>query len=315
MKKTPIIVTVAASLIVAALIGFFIYEVVTDPWNDLYQDRIEYPLAKVDITDASEYMLIKWQHSPIEKYEVITDTQSIKENADIFFVDNKGEIYGTTADGVFWLFKDGKQIDSSIFDNTLTRKIEYGTLHFQEINELQYQLLIGSEIIEQGENYSIVCYSQNATPYYYVFAHGNDLHSLETVTLITSESTLEKIPRPIGIKNGVLEFSAPFPTYAGDETAHWYLRLSDLCLSRRYLNVKAIQDNKIVCTDSDYAGPKIVICDIFDKTVYYAEITGDFSEEADRLFLLSAEFNEDGKLLAEYIDNNGITHTEVLSID
>ena len=316
LKKKTIIVTIAVSLIFVVFIGFLIYEVATDPWNDMYGDRIEYPLAMVDVDDTSTYMLIKWQHSsPTSIYEVITDTQSIKDNADIFSVDNKGEIYGTTADGVFWLFKDGEQIDTSAFDNTLTREIEYGTLHFQEINELQYQLLIGSEVIEQSDNYSIVCNSKNANPYYYAFAHGNDLYSIKTVTLITSGSPLEKIPRPKEIANGILEFSASFPTYAGEETAHWYLRLSDLSLSQRYLNVRAIQNNKVVCTDSDYAGPKIVICDIFDKTMYYAEISGDFSEEADRLFLLSAEFTEDGKLLAEYIGNDGKTHTEMLSID
>jgi len=282
--------------------------------NDMYKDKIEYPLAKVNISDTSDYMLVKWQHSPEEKYEVITDTRSIKENASVFRIDNKGAIYGTTADGVFWLYKDGKQIGLAIFDNTLTRSIEYGTLQFQYINKLQYQLLVGHEIVEQGENHSILCDNRNEKPYYYAFAHGEDLKCTETVSLVNSESSLDKIAKPQRISNDLIEFTAHLQTYAGNETRHWYFRISDGKLSRSYLNVKVIQENIIVHADSDYRGPMIIVCDMFDKTGYYIEINGDFSKESDRLFLLSAEFTAEGNLIAEYIGDDGKVHNDIFSL-
>jgi hypothetical protein len=40
-------------LMAMACVCFVIYEIVTDPWNEMYKDRIEYPLAKVDINDTA----------------------------------------------------------------------------------------------------------------------------------------------------------------------------------------------------------------------------------------------------------------------
>ena len=314
MKKKSMFI-IAVSLIFTTFIGVIIFEVATDPLSEEYKDRIEYPLEKVDVNDTSTYMLVKWQHSPVETYEVITDTQAIKDNKSAFSVDNKGEIYGTTADGVIWLFKDRKHIGTSVFDNTFTKKIEYGTLKFQQTNQLQYKLLVGYEIVDQGENYTILCDNRNEKPYYYCFAHGNDLHSIETVYLLNSDSNINKMAKPLKTINDILEFVAPFPTYAGNETRHWYFRLSDCKLSQSYLNVKAIQETIIACTYSDYKGPYIIIQDMFDKATYYKEISGDFSGQADRLFLLSAEFTTDGDFRAEYIGKDGQVHNDIFSLD
>lgn len=148
-KSKNILLIFPMCLLIIATLSLIIYNVATDPWSEIYRDRTEYPLKLVDVNDNSNYMLVKWQHSPVEKYEVITDTQVIKANTSTFSVDNKGEIYGTTSDGVIWLFKDGKQIDSVPFDNTFTKIIKYGTLQFEEIDQIQYKLLRDSEIIEQ----------------------------------------------------------------------------------------------------------------------------------------------------------------------
>ena len=300
LKKVLKIIVMIISLILI-ICAIFFYKIATD------EDKIEYPLAMVDVDDTSEYMLIK----AYDTYEVITETQLIKENASDFKIYNRAALYGTTADGLISLYKDGELIDSVIFDVfPYTKKIEYGTLHFREVNGIQYRLLIGYKIVEQGENYCILFNNKDEYPYYYCFAHIGDLHSLETVSLVASDGNLDEIPKPQKIGDDIVEFSAYYPTYAGDETAHWYFRLSDCKLSQRYLNVKAIQGNRIVCTDSNYIGPKIIVCDMFDEDAYYTEITGDFSKEADRLFLLSAEFTADGNICAEYIGNDSQIHIE-----
>lgn len=308
------IFTVAVSLILIAFIGFIVYEVATDPWNDMFKDRVEYPLAKVDVNDTSTYMLVKWQHSPIQKYEVITDTQAIKDNKSVFSVDNDGDIYGTTAGGVIWLFKNGKQIDTVLFDNTLTKKIEYGTLQFQQINELQYRLLVGDEIAEQGENYSILRDNKNKEPYYSCFAHGDDLHSIETVYLLTSDSNIDKMAKPHKINEDIIEFIKHSSNYAGNQTWHWYFRLSDNKLSSMYRNVRAVKNN-LMAYASDSGKSRIIIHDMFDKSADRKEIIGDFPDPWDDDFLLSAAFTSDGNIRATYIGKDGQAHNDVFSIE
>lgn len=311
-NKTTVFIVI---LICLLFIGLFVYQFTNDPWDEMYKDRTEYPLKLVDVNDASSYMIVKWQHSPEERYEIITDTQAIKDNVSTFRVDNDGAIYGTTSDGVIWLFKDGKQIDTVLFDNTHTKKIEYGSLRFQQINELQYQLQVGYEIIEQDKNYTIIRNNQNEKPYYYCFVHGENLEDIKTVYLLASESNVDKLPKPQKAKNGIIEFIAPFTTYAGAETRHWFFRLTDYKLSQSFINIRAVNESTVICTDSNYKGPSIVISDMFDKSVFYKKISGDFSKEADRLFLKSAVFTEDGKIKAEFIGEDEQIHTDVFSLD
>jgi|GEM_PF-4912763 len=146
-RKWAWIVISIITVFTLLVLSWFIYVIRSDPFspyspNYYYRDRTEYPLEMVNAGDNSEYMLVKWRHSP-ETYEVITDTQMIKENVSEFSIDNRGEIYGVTADGCIWLFKDSELIDTVIFDDTYTEKIEYGTLQFQEISLSQYELLRG----------------------------------------------------------------------------------------------------------------------------------------------------------------------------
>ena len=198
LKKEDIFFITICIAIVTLIVGFIVYVYIADRnmWNEMYKDRVEYPLAKVDINDNSTYMLVKRHFSPVEIYEIITDTQAIKDNKYNFSVDNIGTIYGTTPDGVILLFKDGEVIDTVLFDNTYTKKIEYGTLQFQQVNQLQYQLLIGYEIALQGESYSILRDNRSEIPYYYCFRHGDDLQCIETVYLIDSNINIDNIVRP-----------------------------------------------------------------------------------------------------------------------
>ena len=306
-------VFIAVSLVLAAFIGFIVYEIATDPWDDKYKDRVEYPLEKVDINDTSAYMLVKWQHSPMEKYEIVTDTQAIKDNKSIFSVDNNGQIYGTTADGVIWLFKDGKQIDTVIFDNTLTKEIDYGTLLFQQINELQYQLLIGYEIVRQEQNYTILCDNRNEKPYYSCFAHGDDLESISTVYLLNSDNNIHKMAKPNHINEDIIEFVEHSADNAGNQTRHWYFRISDIKLSSWYWNVRAIKDDLIIYASSYRNGGKsrMIIHNMFDQSIGYKEIIGDFPDPRDDDFLLTAEFMADGGIHAEYIGKDGHVHNDV----
>ena len=146
-KMLKIVGWVVASAIILGVAGFFIHAVLTDPFSPFspdyyYKDRIVYPLEEVNINDDSEYMILKYQHSPEEKYEIVTDTKVIKDNIVTFCLDNDGSIYGTTADGYIEVYMDGKIISTELFDNTLTRKIEYGTLQFEHIDELQLRALV-----------------------------------------------------------------------------------------------------------------------------------------------------------------------------
>lgn len=315
LKKKSIGIA-AVCLVFIILIGYVAYEIATDPADEWYKDRIEYPLKSVNANDNSEYMLVREGFGNGDyPYAVITDTQMIKKNISVFSVDNIGKIYGTTPDGLFTLYKDGKYVTTTPFDSVYTKKIEYGTLEFRQVNKLQLYLLCGNDFFEQGENYSILWNKQNEKPYYSCFIHGENLESLDTVYWIDSTSHIDELPRPQKTYGDVVEFTALFPTYAGDESAYWYFRLSDYRLSQRHLNVKAIQENIIVCTDSDYRGSRIIVRDMFDKAVYYKEITGDFSEKADRLFLLNAEFTADGKLNAEYLGKDEQVHNTTFSLE
>ena len=216
-----------------------------------------------------------------------------------------------------WLFKDGKLIDAVPFDNTLTEKIEYGTIQFQQVNQLQYQLLIGYDIVEQNENYTILCDNRNEKSYYYSFAHGTDLGDIKTVYLLNSTSDINEIAKPQKINEDIIEFIEHSTNYAGNQTRHWYFRLSDYKLSNWYWNVRAIKDNLIVYASSYMEGGKsrIIIHDMFDNSINYKEIIGDFPEPRDDHFLLAAEFIADGKLKVRYIGKDGKVHNDVFSID
>jgi len=317
LKKITVIFNISIFLFLVAIFSLIVYMYVTDPWNEMFRDRTEYPLKLVDVNDTSNYMLVKWQHDPNEKYEVFIDTQVIKANVTTFSFKNKGEIYGTTPDGLIWLLKDGELIDTVPFDNTLTENIEYGTIQFQQVNQLQYQLLVGYEIFEHGENYTILCDKRNEEAYYYSYAHGNDLDDIETVYMLNSSSDINEIAKPQKINEDIIEFIEHSTNYAGDLSKHWYFRISDCKLSNWYWNVKAIKDNLIVYGSSFRKGDKsrIIIHDMFDKSIDYKEINVAFPEPRDEYFLLSAEFLNDGKLKAEYIGKDGQVHNGVFSID
>jgi len=296
--------------VVILFTGLYLWDINHDP----FRDRTEYPLAQVDVNDTSEYMLIKIYHDDTTTYEVVTDTREIKANASIFSIDNDGTLYGTTNSGELFLYKDGEHIGYTPFDDNFTKKIEYGTLRFKEVNELQYRLLLGYEIIEQDENYTVLCYMQSEIPYYRCFIHGEDLESMETVRFLASYEDAEKKHMPRKIGDEIIEFSAPRHTYAGEETEYWYFRRSDGALNF-YPNVKAIRDNIVVFADYDSDGSRIVVCDMFDKAAYYKVINGDFSESERGLFLLSADFTADGTLRAEYIGKDGQVHSGVFSLE
>ena len=143
MRKTLILIAVIGLISFGVYSIYFASFTTYDPekhawvvWNG---NTLEYPLAKVDINDDSEYVLTK---SINGKFEVITDTQAIKVNTSKFRVYNRGELYGTTADGLIELFKNGERIDSVIFDVFIyTPRIRYGSLKFREIDQAEYQLL------------------------------------------------------------------------------------------------------------------------------------------------------------------------------
>ncbi len=88
-------------------------------------------------------------------------------------------------------------------------------------------------------------------------------------------------------------------------------------MSNWYWNIRAIKDNLIVYASSYMEGgnSRIIIQDMFDNSINYTEITGDFQEPRDDHFLLAAEFLADGKLKAGYIGKDGQLHNDVFSTD
>ncbi|HEX2946583.1 MAG TPA: hypothetical protein VHT96_11585 [Clostridia bacterium] len=296
MKK--ILIIAAICIIIFIVIISFIQ--IFNPFDN----KTEYPLQLVDIDDNSQYILVK----EFSGYEIITDTNLIKENTSNLKVVNNGTLYGTTPDGALLLFKDGKQIDCVWIDGTYTRKIEYGTLKFHKINKIQYMLLTGYEIVEKGEYFSIL--SNNQNNYFFFFVHGLDLGSADNVYLLDSRDSADELPKLHRTSENVLEFIEYPSDYEGQPTAHWYFRLSDYKLSQMYLDVKDTKDNLIVYPASymDGGQSRIIIHDMFDKSIGFKEIYGDFPQARDDNFLKTARFSENGELSAEYIGNDGQVH-------
>ena len=138
-NKNIVITAAAVFLIMAALIGLYAY--IDDAYfnPERYRDRFEYPLYPLiyaDVNDDSEYLLVKRRYNPPVSIEVITDTNAIKENAAVFYVHNKGEINAITPDGLIELYRDGERISSVSFDSINTISINYGTLQFEQVDEL-----------------------------------------------------------------------------------------------------------------------------------------------------------------------------------
>ena len=291
-------------LIIYIFIDLYFFDELYGVINGKYRNRFVYLLEKVDEDDDSSYILAKSCIND-EKYEVITDTQLIKDNKAIFKYYNSGKIYGTTADCVIHLLKDGESIDSDLFDDSFSSKIEYGTLRFEEVNQLQYYLHGGAEIIEQGKNYTIVYIQDGGEEYYSFFVHGEDLHSLKTVYNISGGKLAEKkIEKPKEIDENILEFE--YTDYRGLEY-HCYLRLSDNELSK-CLEVKARKDNLILYEAVIEASVKIVIHDMFDKDIGYQILNDIYPGPKDRGFLLSAYFVSDSEVFIEYIGEDGLVH-------
>ena len=291
-------------------IDMYFFDELTGVLKGKYRDRVVYLLEKVDENDDSSYMLAKWCIH-YEKYEVVTDSQSIKDNKTIFKYYNSGKIYGTTADCVIHLLKDGTSIDYDLFDDHFTSDIEYGTIQFKRVNQLQYSLHLGASIIEEGKNYSIVSLEENGEEYYSFFVHGEDLHSLETVYYITGDKLdRKKIEKPVEISKGVLEFV--YWDYR-DVEYHCYFRGSDNKLSK-CLQVKARKDNLILYEGFSGAYNKIVIHDIFDKDIGYQVLTGIYPKPQSRMFLLSAYFVSDSEVFIEYIGEDELVHEGIFSL-
>lgn len=233
MRKIKIFCFVIIVGIILFFAVQFVISIINDPFsptspNYYYRDRIVYPLEALNKDDDSEYLILKWQHSPEEKFEVVTDTTMIKENISTFSLDNDGDIYGVTADGFIELYKDGKHISTELFDNTYTKKIEYGSLQFRQVNELQFRLLLGAEILEQEQYFSILRGEWDGAPYYYFFAHGDDLESFDKVYLLDSGPELDDLPVPQSIRDDTLAFIDTDKEYNIGRT--WHLNLTDFSI-------------------------------------------------------------------------------------
>lgn len=303
---------------VACFIGWFIYEVATDPMNDLYKDQTEYPLTLVDEGDDAEYMLVI---PPLQSgsgvYRVTTDTQAIKANKETFTVENLGALYGTTPDGLICLYKDGEYLSATPADGTLTKRITYGTLQFEQVNKLQHDVLCGYVVVDSSENHTTLR-SPDENAYYYRYAHGTDTESPDAkIIYMGSDKDLNNLPAPSAVNENILEFIQHYTNYAGDQTRHRYFRRSDGASTEGYSNVKAISDTVIVYAAyiNNGQASKIVVRDVFDESALRIAIADDtFPGKRDDQFLLAAEFTEDGALRAVYVGDDGEEHEGIFPV-
>jgi hypothetical protein len=148
IMKKPLKVCITAVCLVAVAVfafkplSFLLCDVFSRPENG-YTCRTERPLQSVDVTDSAEYLPVKHWNDEIE---VVTDTQKIKQNVRRFRIANSGNLYGTTADGYFELYKNGERIGFAIFDHFgFTWAIDYGSLKFTPITRQELEPLIEKE--------------------------------------------------------------------------------------------------------------------------------------------------------------------------
>ena len=138
-KKTLIIII---SAIVAGVCLLAVWHFINIKYS-----LIEYPLAKVNVNDDSEYLLIKKYWDSEEKFEAVTDTKAIKTNQSAFKIYYKFQLdkCGCSPYAFINLYKDGALIESIELIEDPIRRISYGTLRFVEIDEAQYLSLLGKE--------------------------------------------------------------------------------------------------------------------------------------------------------------------------
>ena len=268
--------------------------------------RLDRLLNEVDVSDSSEYVLVRASYKAGEldykaesvTYEAVTDTAAIKANKDIFAIINilKMPCVGPGTRDIFRLYKDGEWLDLVFYFPEYSRSIECGTLEFEPVNVLQYDLLSGAKVVEEGENYTIAYDAKDE--YYNLYAHGEDKVSSDTVLFVTYERTLDSVPRPTNKYGSIIEFTIYNPYYACTE--HFFFDIEELKVSESYSDIKAINGNLIVYQEY-FEDAVIVVHDMLDTTIDRREIV----LSSEEVTLLEAEFRSDTKLWLKYELLNG----------
>ena len=282
-------------------------------YDEARRVRLDYPLKEVDVSDSSEYVLVCARYkagaldykSESVTYEAITDTAAIKANKDIFAIVNiikMPSVFPGTYER-FTLYKDGEQLAMEFYFPHHSRSVEYGTLEFEPVSVLQYDLLSGAEIVEEGENYTIAFDAKEED--YYLYAHGKDKLSPDATVFVDYIYSLERVPRPTNRYGNIIEFA----THESSFTWHYFFDIDELKISERYSDIKAIDENLILYQDH-YPDNVIVIHDMFDTQKDRREIMLDSKE----IKLLDAEFRDDSELWVKYLLPNGKTEERIYNL-
>ncbi len=268
-----------------------------------YQDRIEYPLEKIDLNHNGNYMLVMTRYSTGE-ISVITDTALLKENRDIMSVSNNGSIYGTTPDGMFGLYLDGEWVDNVPFDNRLTYTINYGTLEerFRPINRLTLQLLTGADAFQEDTYYTILRRKNKDFYQYYTYVHGQQRDSISGLFQVDISSQPPKIESS---DSGIIAFLDL------DYNIFCYYDTRSGVLSSQFRNVKAVKDDIVLYSERDSTGFTVIIRNMFDENKLYFETKKALSDGSYVDELVSARFLDNKTVELSYIDANGLK-TEIL---
>jgi|GEM_PF-1759823 len=273
-------------------------------FHEVLRVRLDYLLKEVDVSDSSEYVIVraKYRAGDIDykaesvTYEAVTDTSAIKANKDIFSIINilKMPCVGPSTCDIFSLYKDGEWLDLAFYFPLHSRSIELGTLEFEPVNVLQYDLLSGAKVVEEGENYTIAYDAEDE--YYYLYAHGADKLSPDAVVFVTYEYTIEWMPRPTNKYGSIIEFAI----YDSYYTKHFFFDTEELKVSESYSDIKAVNGNLIVYQEY-FEDAVIVVHDMLDTTKDRREII----LSSEEVTLLEAEFRSGTKLWLKYELLNG----------
>lgn len=154
MKRTKIILLIISFVLIIIIGALLLFNDNHNSLLSISNVNRTYLLQDMDKSTKDNYVLVRFHYDSVKTHdfmqEAVTDSKLLYENKNVFCIRNHKEAYGTTCEGFFDLYKNGKLIGKEIYDPNMevTEQIDYGTLEnaFRVITKEQLdELLITSK--------------------------------------------------------------------------------------------------------------------------------------------------------------------------